>query len=837
LDIKPTDGRRVCVQSAEITDSKTATISSIESRDLVTFVDESSGTLGGIVISPPDFASGDSTQNADLGKFLARPVKIAEFTWADSSTVGTTWSYKPWSLFFNKTSVKNKLANYAFLKCKLKVKIMINASPFLYGAMLAYYAPLSGYSPPSIYYDAYQAWFMPASQLPHRMIYPSENEGCEMELPFIYHKNYLPTTTLAEFDAMGQLDFTNMTLLRSANAAASQSINVAVYAWAEEVDLSGPSTGLVLQAGDEYGDGPISRPASAIADIAGRLKGVPLLGKFATATEIGAGAVSSIARLFGFTNVPVIDNVHPIRPVSQPPLASPEISYPVEKLTLDPKNELAISPSHIGLPDTDELAIEHIVARESWFFTANWTTGNVFGDLLFQTKITPTLLTYLDFSTYQRINSTPMGFVSYLFGNWRGDIILRFRVIASKFHRGRLLISYDPLGTSGSNLITNSSPEGQVFTHIVDISEKDDFEVRIPYQQAYPWLQTVRDWKSYDTTTFGSSASFGGNPQLYNGQLTVRVLTKLTAPVATADVNILCYARGAENLEFANPMTVKEDWSLFSIQSQDVWDEKESEEAIIIGGGPSVPDPHRFRMNMGESVKSLRPLLRRFNLHEVALDSSTTTEQLGQLVHVNSRFPLYYGYDPNGIHSAKGLAVTGSNFPFNFVKNTVFGRIAPAFLGVKGSMFWHINVQAPLPINNVYVARLPDRQTNALRANVHNAAGTGSYNAWWYVQNSATTAAGAALTNTQTNGGITVGVPNYSYSKFQFTKPANTSSPITADGTAYENFAITVPYDNVNGPKNNQITIYKYFSVGTDFNFYMFLCTPSYTYHNVPTPN
>lgn len=809
-----------------------------EKQEVTDFHDEAQAPLSGLSVDLSSQIAGDLTSNVDIQNFMRRPIRVASLTWSDATAVGNRWTYNPWNLYFSNPIITNKLANYAFLRCNLKVKVVLNASPFLYGCLMMYYRPLSGYKSNVLKYDAYQNWFIQASQLPHRVMYPQDSEGCEMSLPFIYHKNLIETSLANEFTNLGELSFTNLTPLRSANSAVSQSITAAIYVWAEDVVLSGPSVGLVMQGGlDEYGTGPISAPASAIADVAGRLSGVPVIGKFATATEIGASAVSKIAKLFGFTNVPVIADVAPMRPMNAPPLASPEIGFPIEKLTLDPKNELSIGPGHLGLPDKDELAISHLVQRESFLSSSTWTTSAAQGFLLFSCQVNPMMLTLNDYTTFRDYYMPPLAWIARLFKYWRGDIIFRFRLIASQYHKGRLLISYDPLGTSGSNLTGVSAAEGQVFTKIVDIGEQGDVEVRIPYQQAFPWLK-VPLWSSVPNFS-PQENSFTYDPITYNGILTVRVLTKLTAPVATADTTLLTYIRGGDNLEFADPVEMSDNFSTFSIQSQDVYDEASPSGEIPMGTSASIPHPMRYRINHGEKVSSLRTLLRRFNLSEITMDPTTAAGSMVVQKSRFSRFPLIYGYDTSGIHSAKGIAATASNFPFNFVHNTVYHWIAPAFIGQKGSTMWHINFECPTPINFAQVTRVPSDSGVALRQTTSSASGTASANAAWLTSQIPSTSGGAAIVNTLTNAGLSVLCPNYTNSLYQYTNMGKISAPgVFPDGLGAENLLLTVSTNNSSSSNSTQLKTFKYFAVGTDFNLFFFLCTPSFTYYgSTPVAN
>lgn len=361
-------------------------------------------------------------------------------------------------------SVKYKLNNFAFIQCTLKLKIMINASPFYYGSMGAFYQPLPNFTPSTIISSASTQSFIPRSQRPCVWLNPQHNEGAVMSLPFFWLKNWLNAQSAGDMTNMGTLDFVNYTTLQSANGVTGTGVSVSVYAWAEDVKLSGPSIGLAVQAdtmevqADEYGQGPVSRVSSAVSKVAGRLKTVPVIGQFATATELGASAVSTVAKLFGFTNVPVIEDTVSMRSDPFPKLATTEIGYPIEKLTIDSKNELTIDGSALGLPPGDEMAISTIVQKSSYLASTTWDTATAVDTILFTSVVTPVLMDQDTTSALgTKLYTTPMAWVSNLFNNWRGDIIFTFKVVASPFHKGRLRISFDPSGYAGLNILNDAN--------------------------------------------------------------------------------------------------------------------------------------------------------------------------------------------------------------------------------------------------------------------------------------------------------------------------------------------------------------------------------------------
>lgn len=253
------------------------------SQQNVTYLDENIGERHGFAANRNALLSPDAVTNAYLSDFLSRPVNIATYTWNESDVAGGfDVTFNPWHLYFNDTNIKYKLNNFAFIKCNLRLKIMINASPFYYGALLMHYRPMSGIHgdnvisvyPSPTETDIFMR-LMPYSQRPHLWIYPQNSEGGEMVLPFFYYKEWLSVGLASDFTNMGQIKIVNVTTLQSATGAVGEGVNIQVFAWAENVTLSGPTTALSMQAGvvaDEYGQGVISKPASAVAGIASRLR-------------------------------------------------------------------------------------------------------------------------------------------------------------------------------------------------------------------------------------------------------------------------------------------------------------------------------------------------------------------------------------------------------------------------------------------------------------------------------------------------------------------------------------------------------------------------------------
>jgi hypothetical protein len=800
----------------------------------VSFLDEGIAyTVGSAAVSPPS-ATSDALSGAELGSFLSRPSQIATFTWLESDAVPTARSFNVWQLFFSNPNIQAKLQNYAWLRCDLRVKIMLNASPFYYGAMMAAYQPLPNFTPSTIVVDSGTRFLMLHSQRPHAWLYPQNNEGAEMTLPFFWPKNWITTNSNQDFLDMGVLNFFNFTSLASANGATGAGVTVSVYAWAENVTLSGPTVGLLLQSKDEYGKGPVSSVASAIAMAAKSLSRIPLIRPFATATQMGASSVAQAASALGYCNTPVIEDVRPFKPSPCPALASTEQGFPVEKLTIDPKNELSIDPAVVGLGPVDELHIASLVQRESYLCTTTWSSSQSVDTLLFQSAITPVMFDMNTLSS-PMIYMTPAAWVAQMFQFWRGDVIFRFRFIATQYHRGRVRIVYDPSGTGSQNVSNTTATQVTCFNEVVDLTKDTNIEVRVPYSQALAWCKAFVPTSSTQIPwTTSTSSVFNHVPGTTNGQIVMRVVTDLTGPLATTSVPIIISVRGAENLEYAAPRDIFPRYSQYAAQSLTEYDATIS--TAVSTGGSSEDDPYRYLINHGEAVMTLRQLLRRSSFSTSVLGFTNPANLMASTTHTFHRLPKAYGYDFSGNNTAKGVLAPTVTFKFNMVANHPITWVSMAFVGTRGSVHWTASsvtgsiTSAAAP--SLAIARSTGLATYSTVVNSPSSLTTTITTAWLLKALRYNSFGGLAYTNTTTNAMVTASCPMYSAYKFQTTDKQNLTAPSSQDDSQQNAFVVQAR-TYCGGVYGFEL----YAAAGTDFNLHFFLNVPTlWVYQADPVP-
>lgn len=833
------------IQSGLTTTTESAVEETGETQETIKFNDKSKSIA---IHAPPildDSIYDGFSANVDLATFLARPVLISTLTWTDGAILGPT-NILPWSEYFTTPAISRKLQNYAYLSANLKIKVIVNASPFYYGYGFCTYVPYIKNNPGALAGPIEAEGVTMAATCRQRIdILPSKSQGGEMLLPYINAKNWLRIGVLQDFNDMGQLQVWSSDVLAFANAAAGPNVTVQIFAWAEDVKVSGPTSQLPFQAGkDEYEDtGPISGVASNVAGAAGALASYvpPPYVPFALATQLGANAIASMAKLFGYTNVPVIDDVAAFKNLPFHAMASSEISCPFEKLTVDPKNELTIDNRVAGGKGVDELTVSYLCGKKNVISLPNWTSANTPGASIAVINVSPIIfMTATGFAPSIGVGSAtplytiPMTQVARCFNYWRGTMVYRFKFICSQYHRGRIAILWDPAhGTAADFDYTVN------YSRIVDIAEETEVEIRVPFMQAYPYLKTGFSRLHMNVSTLNAVAT-NMNTEFHNGRLILKVLTKQTSPVATADIFVYTEV-SMEDADFASPRDVDDGYSTktsyLPIQSGS------SEEADVVTDNIAKMEirhnPNLHKIFNGECIRSLRSLFRRRCYYRSLNFAGNITGTTYQAISTLARRPAFYGYDVNGFNDIQRITVAG-NHGFNNVNQPLQNHFEPCFVGVRGSQNYEVNLNtSSAVIDTLAVSRfLGAVSSSSYNDNLFTTSNTQDYRMNLAMRTGTFLGkTGVALTNTRTQTGLQVQVPMYSRHRFLSTDPLTRNLGESSEESNADNIVLSFKAQPTidQNPENIELDLYT--SIGTDYQLLHFVNVPSFwIYGTTPIP-
>lgn len=810
--------------------------------------------------------------DADLQEYLRRPVKILDQPW----TV-TTGSFDveidPWTLFLEDANVRKRVEGYRLFQGQLNLRIAINGGPLFYAKAIAAYEPMHLWNEHSWASTGTDAYIQQLSQYPHVFLDATTSEGGEITCPFFCNNNWIDLIGDGYKD-MGVLKLTSINDLLHANSA-SGTVNISVYAWMDNVRLAAPTSstfntyttqsgiepvavgaavlslggalfawlahcktsctysglskpeeGHEPQAGDEYGTGIISRPASTVAKVMGALSNIPSLKPFARPSEMIASTVGKVAHVFGFSRPTIVSNIQRVKNKATGILANTDQHEAVIKLSLDSKQELSIDPRTVGLSDVDEMAFDYIKQKEAFLTTFNWLESDGGGDALGNIVVGP------DAGNHDSglFFPAPLYTVSLPFEHWRGSIKYRFQLVASQLHRGRLRIVYDPFDP-----LATSPGENVVYSRIVDLATNRDFEMEVAWNHARSWL-SVNESVLTPTATVHNGA-FVGNHVFHNGTLRLEVVNELTSPdpALNQPVYVNVFISAGEDFEVANPnggvlMNCEyeaQSGTEYEAQAdgEELVDEAdgipESPSPIEPIGKEDSPDAPHVHVFFGESFKSIRSLLKRYCYHQcfgiTSLEYRIT----------ESNFPVEPGQSVSPRH-VTAAGATPASTPYNYTNMTYLNWFKPCYLGWRGglrSKYFSISSSPSLMV--------------ATRNSVPGAQSTCGMTAWTITDANDTYAndellaalgstAGSEAVIPAIDGALEVEFPFYSFSRFapgrKFLR-GNDDDKWLGNDNLHEVF--------VRNTATSQ-PILRYVAAGDDFSLFFFVGQPGIRYRTKP---
>jgi len=697
----------------------------------VHFVDGDTPWTYDVAATPDETSKLSGFDDAGLGEFLSRPIKIQQYQWTPGSQLFQT--FNPWTDYFGNADVLEKINRFRNLRCKLCLKVLINGNSFYYGRALLSYNPYLANDEVTKNRAFFIQDLIAASNKPHILLDPCSSEGGQMCLPFIWPENYLDITSAGWEDNMGRCTIHDFHVLQHANGG-TDPITVSIFAWAEDVSLLIPTT-VAAQSDssssvelDEFGfpkpfvqqaqtkskrkapkkgnnttrddefkhDGLISKPASAISKAADALTMIPYIAPYAKATSMVADKIGKIARVFGYSRPAVLSDIQPYVPRYCGNLANSDAPETVQKLSLDSKNELTIDTRTMGLGGADELTIQSIASRMTFWRQFDWPESAVTDSLLASMSVQPFCVHTLNSAPVTEIHSTAIAFAAAPFEAWQGSIKFHFKVVCSEYHRGRLRLVYNPLTNNAGSVAFN-----QVYSTIIDISSDREFDYECKWTDIRAWNACLGIDGASGATLFNTTAAVSGGSPFDNGTLSVYVVNELATPSTTAaDVKIQVWVAAGDDFAVSIPGNGISKLSYFqqqaTMESADFnlpLAKIEDNSNNPVGGNPIenygtehaplLKEDNQYLVYQGERIVSFKDLLRRYQYL-----TSYWPQSIGggfRYYTLNSPgMPIFRGWDPSGVDLAQDSH--NDTLPYNFCSMTLLNYLAPAFVCQRGSL-------------------------------------------------------------------------------------------------------------------------------------------------------
>lgn len=681
-------------------------------------------------------------QDFSIREFLAKPIIVTRGVLSASDTFTT---FAPFTLPAAgiPALVGDKLKGYYGFTATSVITLQINGNPFQSGRYMLYYIPIGGVrdSDPATttFCTMHENTLRARTQLPRIELDVNCDTQGQLRIPFVSSRSFFELVSASSGVSVGSVARVRLAPYESVySPAGSNTVPFTIWHHFEDVHLVGaaiPQMGsLSEQEGKKAGIGPLQSSAITVSKTMSMLNSVPLLSAYSRPLGWVADMVAGVASSYGWSKpldqAPIMRSLRTALPYMAN-VNAPDSGYNLGAFT---NNEISVLPGFAGT-DLDEMSLASVATRPAFIQSFSWAASGSSGDVLATFRCCPQPVTKIrTYLPYFIEDHTPASFTATLFSYWRGSVVFDFKLVKTKFHSGRLLVTFSPSVWSIGSTTSDVNSSSYEWRTIIDVREQSTFRVQIPYLSAEQYLPT-----SQNSTTVLP----------HFGTIQVIILDPLVAP-ATVGNSIRCLVEHSmgPDCEFAVPapcnmMPVVDATPEMNMSS----DPCEVYSGVI--GNAQVTDDKGFNAAacMGERVSSFRQLLKSVNLLQDFLP------QNGPTISV-----VPFAIQTMSVASLPALPVhTGD----------LYGMLASCFNLVRGS----VRFKAAIPYNTTVwqeIAYLTQTSNNGLNVPVAaehsvvtkqilNFMGTGVAGNMGSLNQT-----GYSLQNLQANGGLEVTVPNYS---------------------------------------------------------------------------
>jgi len=554
---------------------------------------------------PPEFGSSRINETASIETFLKRPIKLADYSLSAANTVTSFTKIAHPSGVVTNAIRADKLKGILFFRATSVFTLFVNANKFQAGRYVLAHIPTGG-SNQTIYgddwYVQHRFTMFQISQLPHVEIDINCDTQVSLRVPFSSVETDYNTYSTNGKTNVGYIVLIPYSALStgatgSSTAAASLFhhfddvvINASTIPQSAKWKPSGKKASVTSDEQKASGLGPISGALSHLSRAATSLGTIPLLTPFMGPASWWLDLTSGVAKQLGWSRPTDLAPPNSVFRRVMPGLANADTSDNSQVLAPFCSNEIAMVKG-ISV-DEDELSFEYIKSIPAYFARFSVSTADVSGTNVWSVWVRPDRYSDTNVDAGVTVRShTPISYLAKFFSQWRGSIILNFKIVKTSFHSGRLMFAYVPFDAEYATPAASIDNMNYVNRSIIDIRDGNEISLEIPYTSAKSWLK------------YGEAS----------GLVYVYVLDELVAPASVAtSIEIVVEAKGGPDLEFSVPQSrYDEPYIPTAPQSAD-WEPMSCKLVESNIGTTDVKVSNVFSaLTVGESVRSLRTFLKR----------------------------------------------------------------------------------------------------------------------------------------------------------------------------------------------------------------------------------
>lgn len=485
----------------------------------------------------PQPSSVDINYAESVRSFLTRPYPVFQGTWTGDDLFNTELlNIDPLQVYLNIPVVSGKLQGFNYLRAGIKFELRLNGTRFHYGLLCGAFFPLSLMKT----YDSSQTHVEAMTMFPSTIVDPSSSEIGTFTVPYVYPRHFLRLTDADDRLTLGTFSLKVLDSLAVVNATTVPSITYTLYV--------------------------------SLVD--------PVVNAF-TAFPALTGVTTFLEEQLG-------DSAQRFVPENMNFLAT-DINDVAVRTGMQGDNRVDNDEQYIG------------ASRDDMLFKTIYTKPNLISVFGWSSTATPgTSINFIPVSPLIRGNNSSHYLYHLARANkfWRGTLRYHIRIVASGFHSGRLLISWDPVAADEDDF-TNVDHSNRM-SMVVDIQQSTDVYFSIPHMAPQPWLPSA----------------IPGTISSTNGALFFSVLNSLATPSGEpTTVGIIAWMYGSDDFQVAMPYT-QIPTTLGPFAAPPALEEQCCDEPLSDSKFSNLINSHSVpsKMLMGENLTSVSHLLQKMAL-------------------------------------------------------------------------------------------------------------------------------------------------------------------------------------------------------------------------------
>ncbi|APG78051.1 hypothetical protein 2 [Wenzhou shrimp virus 5] len=441
--------------------------------------------------------------------------------------------------YLSDSLVQSKVEYFNYWKSDMEFEVKVNNAPTQQGCLYLWYEPMRGANFP-LANTIQRAGLAQLTSYPGVTLNLETTDTATLRVPFLWYQEYFDLTSA---DSMGKFHVSVLAPLAGESSAAQ--VEIILNMRCVNPVLRVPTTKATAffaeaQMGpEEPRGGKITQLADGVTHVAEVAEGFPVLAPLAKTVSWVSRMVGNVSNALGFSKPYSIQETKPVYRIPGFGIQQIEGVTPGVSFGAIQDNEIKHTKDGVDEMSFDYMCSRPVVIKSQQIALTEFNTK---GDTWYQTLTHPIPddIRYTLNLSEDTVSGGPMQMVAAQFDLWRGTLVYDLELIKTKFHKGRLQVSWLP----GVKADPGSININKAYTKIWDVGVSSKFRFKVPFVLPIAYADVSK------TRKFGNHLTIPG----YTGIIVVKVFNKFNYPDTVSNQLTLLTKLSGEDMDPQVPL-------------------------------------------------------------------------------------------------------------------------------------------------------------------------------------------------------------------------------------------------------------------------------------------